>query len=653
MIDMAEKDERLGLTAQFLGRAKRLGIEEAAHLLWLVPERYIDYRFPFECYIGLRDGDTHLFKGVLSSEPRPSRGPMFFNVTDGDGTVFTASSWLRPYTLQQIGLNKPFYFTATVSNWNGQQQLSNVEPVDENAIGTLMPEYLAGKSKLNRNTIAAQITHLLENHRREGAEFIERKLGMDEEEICDKLHLPYLTLQELLLALHRPDSYEEASRAKQCIQEVAALYAIQLGMSNVEERIIDAQLAIPINENEVGELIRRLPFKPTDDQATAITEIVEDLRQPTPMHRILSGDVGCGKTISYLVPAVAAYKARKQVVILMPNSLLAQQVANELAGFYPEVELVRMAAGTRPEPAVLEGVAKNKPIIVGTTAITHWLQTLDTPLVIDFAIIDEQQKLGLEQKRELVSSRTHFLEATATAIPRSQALIRFGVTKISRINQLPVKKTIRTHFIGAEGRGPMFKKLVEQINQGQQVAILYPRRDGEAEGRIDSVEQAYERWNELFPNKTGWIHGGLSAEEKSAMLAKMQSGEVQVIITSSVIEIGLTLPSLTSMLIVGAERYGASTLHQFRGRIARHGGEGDFYLMTTKESGALAEGTVNRMNMLVNTTDGLEIAEQDLLARGFGDLEASGENQSGVSSKLIPNLEVTPDVVESLLHLVA
>lgn len=643
------KQELLGLTAQFWGKAKKLGVKDPSQLMWLSPVRYFDYRSPLKSLSGLKEGDRFYARLLVSRSPvMHDKGRLSLQVTDGkisaDVTVFGDT---RPFA--GLSVNSIIHMNGELGSWNGQLQVKNPQIVRSGQQGRLVPEYLPGESGLNRQTLGSRIAELVEGHSEAATSGLEEAMGEPGPALCKKLKLPFPDFKSLLLALHQPIEIQEAQGAKSALESLSAYASLKLGL-DAGARPSYPQAAMPKSVMSVDDLLARLAFKPTGDQSRAINEILADLVQPFPMHRILSGDVGCGKTVAYLIPAVAAQRAGRQVVILMPNTLLAAQVIGELKADFPDCPVASLSAGDRP-PENLD----SKPVIIGTTAILHWLDKQDPRPDIDLAIIDEQQKLGLDQKRALMGKGTHLLEATATAIPRTQALVRFGVSKVSRIEEMPVVKNIVTHFVDPVDKRQVFDDLVKIVQSGHQIAVLYPRREEEEteSGEISrrAVEQAQSLWEKFFPGQVGWIHGGLKSDEKKAMLERMRSGEVRVIITSSVIEIGLTLPDLKALMVVEADRYGASTLHQFRGRVARKGGEGVFYMMSSVPKSELKETSMERLEMLARTTKGIEIAEADLSARGFGELAFSGVSQAGFEDGYLPGIRATPEAVTQVMDL--
>lgn len=640
-------DKNLGLTSQFWGRAKKMGLKSPEQLMWLAPARFFDYREPVKSLEGLGSGDKFYARLLVSRSPRQiERGPLVLEVTDGVRTAEVAVFGdTRPF--QGLSTNSLIHLAGEIGFRNGSLKVSSPQIIPAHRQGRLFPDYLPGESGLNRITLAARIAQLLETNKADAVAGLEAAIGEPGATTCRRLGLPYGGYEKLLDALHQPATPEAGAKARADLELIAAYQSLRLGLG-AGRRPIDPEAAMPESVLDTKGLIEALPFALSDDQNKAISEIVHDLARPRPMSRVLSGDVGSGKTVSYLVPAVAAQRAGRQVVIMMPSTVLAAQISDELKEFYPDAPVAKMAAGDKPPKNLDE-----KPIIVGTTAILHWMDKQDPRPEIDLVIIDEQQKLGMEQKQALMGPRTHMLEATATAIPRSQALASFGISDISRIEQMPVEKSIKTHFVDVTEKREVFDSLVQSIDAGGQVAVIYPQREeaNEDGGPVSrrAVEQAQTLWEKHFPGQVGWIHGGLKPQEKAGMLDRMREGKIKVMIASSVIEIGVTIPNLKALMVVEADRYGATTLHQLRGRVARKGGEGDFFIMSSAPKSELKPVARERLELLARTNNGLEIAEADLRARGFGQLAMSGSEQAGFKPGYLPAIKVTPEQAQKVL----
>jgi ATP-dependent DNA helicase RecG len=445
---------------------------------------------------------------------------------------------------------------------------------------------------------------------------------MTEKQILLGARLMTPSLRELMLALHTPKSLDEASLALNETRRLAA-YSIIVNARRLKRRDPLPASAIKIPASLLDALIKCVPYTLTQDQLRTVNEIVADLALPYPMRRIISGDVGCGKTLTFMIPALAVQKLGLRSVVLTPNTLLADQFVREVRAIYgDEAPVVAVTAATKS--LALDG----NPVLVGTTALLNRLKNAEPPSLL---ICDEQQKFSVSQKQALAQIGTNYLEATATPIPRTTALITHGAMDVSIIRQMPVVKNIATHIVQAAEIVRLYSHTKRVIEAGGQVAIVYPLVDN-PEKEKKSVTAAYQTWSQRFPGQVGMIHGAMKEAEKIEAISKLKDGTHNIAIVSTVIEIGLTLPALKSMVVVNAERHGTSTLHQLRGRVARHGGNGHFFLYLPD---AISESTAQRLNLLERFSDGFSLSEYDAQMRGYGDLFDDAERQHGNSRSTV------------------
>lgn len=430
-----------------------------------------------------------------------------------------------------------------------------------------------------------------------------------------------ISLEDWLLALHCPTSMAEASTALAVARRLVALEVCFQAMS-LQKRTEVPGSAIPIQPKQVATLIASLPFTITGDQEAAIVAMCEDLITDIPSRRLLSGDVGTGKTACFAVPAAAAYMAGAKVVILTPNVLVVEQHLNKLREWWPHIKTLRVNGSTRKlKPAELEP----RPILIGTTALISRLQA--NGYVPDLLIVDEQHKLSTEQREFLLGPKTHYVEATATCIPRTMAVVAHGGMDLSVLKECPFQKKVITRIYDVRHRTELFDQVSKILKLGGQVAVIYPRIEAREEVEKDrhSFEEALKLWQAKFPGRVQGLHGRMKAEEKSTIINAMRAGEFDLLVTTTVIEVGIDLPDLRAAVVVNADRFGLNQLHQIRGRVARQGGTGGFYLYLPEK---VESDTMTRLKMLEQYADGFALAEVDLKLRGFGDL-ADGTRQSG------------------------
>lgn len=432
--------------------------------------------------------------------------------------------------------------------------------------------------------------------------------------------------EQLLSDLHWPTDLDCASRALKVAQEVS-LRAVSSQVRVGREKPHLPASAIPVSNEVARALVRQVPFKLTRDQLYGIRDIIADLQAPYPMRRMLSGDVGSGKSLTFMIPAVAAYKAGASVAIIAPGKLLVRQLAGELRQYFPGVPVVEVVGG---ESLPDDG------IVVGTTAVTLAAEAANR--TFDFVITDEQHKFSVAQRQILLADTSNLLESTATAIPRTVALVSMGGMDVSMLKECPVKKEVMSRIITRKKEAGLFRFVKDQIKEGGQVAVIYPLVESDKTG--STVEAALTRFGQSFGDRVGLIHGRQKADEKDEAIRKMLAGEIDVLLSSTVIELGLTLPSLRVMVVVNPEHFGASQLHQLRGRLARKGGKGYFF-MFLKDNGSPKPETVQRLQLLVECSDGFELAERDAQLRGAGEVFDEMGSQSGSTRSVFFGIDLS------------
>lgn len=455
---------------------------------------------------------------------------------------------------------------------------------------------------------------------------------------------------DFLQALHQPATMQEAHRAAQFARQLAAQSVLAKAARAHQPPGSIPESRIPITKQTLTELAALVPYPLTACQVEAIKSIAMDLRSDRPMRRLLSGDVGTGKSIAFLIPAAAAYIAGAAVAILAPSTLVVEQLAGNIRALFRSKIPVHVVVGGSEPPAA--------GIWVGTMALVNYARK--TGKQFDFVIADEQQRFGAAQRSELVRTATNFLEATATAIPRTQALVVYGGLAQSTLKTQPTVKRIRTHITSQSSASDMArleKYFLGVLNAGGQVAVIYPQvgeeknerdlaklaRDDEA---YKTVQAAASRWEAYLPGRVGYLHGQMSTEEKNAVIERMKRREVSLLVATTVLEVGVTLPSLRAMLVTHPERYGIGQLHQLRGRLAREGGFGRMMIHLEKsvaETEAEDPDLIARLRVLVECSDGFAIAERDMAIRGFGDVQKAASIQSGKLEPLFWGLGVTFD----------
>ncbi len=454
---------------------------------------------------------------------------------------------------------------------------------------------------------------------------------------------------DALVALHRPRSLEDAEEARRRLA-FDELLTLQLALARrTAER--EATFAEPLASP--GELLDRyrvvLPFTLTAAQERAIGEIDADLARETPMQRLLQGDVGSGKTVVALYALLRAVEAGRQGALMAPTETLAEQHFLTIEGLCAELG-VRVALLTSSVPAKEHALVRqliesgDVQIAVGTHAlIQRDVEFRD----LTVAVVDEQHRFGVEQRSALVEGRSpHVLHMTATPIPRTLALTVYGDLSVSEIDEPPAnRKPIVTASVTEERSSEAYERLRRHLADGRQAYVVCPLIEASETTVARAAEDEAERLRtgELKGFRVGCVHGRLRAVERRDLMARFKAGELDVLVATTVIEVGVDVPNATIMIVQEADRFGLAQLHQLRGRVGR-GAEQSYCLLVSRALEELTDSARERLEAMVETTDGFEIAERDLEIRGEGHL--AGARQSGLSDLRFAHLRKDRDLLE-------
>jgi ATP-dependent DNA helicase RecG len=407
-------------------------------------------------------------------------------------------------------------------------------------------------------------------------------------------------------------------------------------------------IAFEITDRVREKVKAMLPFKPTEAQKRVIQEIANDMKAPRPMNRLLQGDVGSGKTIVAAEAAVIAIENGYQVAVLAPTEILAAQ-----HGFYFRQILGKVGYVTALITGSFSGREKaqlKKLVAEGLVHVvigTHALLEKDVEFKrLGLAIVDEQHRFGVMQRLSLVQKGVHpdVLVMTATPIPRTLAMTMYGDLDVSVIDQLPPgRKPILTRHATSDRVEQVYSFLKKQVDEGRQAYVVYPVIEESETQAMKAAQQMYEHLShEVFPQiSVGLMHGRLGGNEKEAVMQRFKQGEIKILVSTTVIEVGVDVPNATVMVIEQAERFGLAQLHQLRGRVGRGAAQSYCILVTEKMNDTARE----RIRTLVDSTDGFYIAEIDLKLRGPG--EFFGTKQSGLPSLRVANILRDTEILEA------
>ncbi len=600
-----------------------LGIDTIEDLLTYYPTRYNDFT-PTDIE-SAKDKQKITLQGVVVSEPLLvrygyRRNRLTFRMQVGKEVVI-ATFFNQPYIKKQIELNQQ---VTVMGKWDAPRRqvtgnkLLKEKADDQNEFGAV---YAVNKH-IRQNVLQSFIRQAYEEYANIIPTYLpetirQRYRLMDRRQMIREIHFPQT--QATAKAARRTAAYEEFFLFQLRLQAIRRAHRQEDG-----ERIL-------YHNDELKEFIGGLPFELTDAQKRVVNEICRDMRQPYQMNRLLQGDVGSGKTIVAAIAIYAAITAGYQAALMAPTEILAGQHAEKLAkifeGTHVQVALLTGSLTAKQHRELLTAMKRGDVnLIVGTHAlIQDGVEYANLGLVIT----DEQHRFGVNQRQQLREKGEHpdVLAMTATPIPRTLAITNYGEMDVSIIDQLPAgRKPIQTKWLQSNQHAAAIHFLREQLKQGAQAYVVSPLIE---ESAALDVQNATDLYNQLSADlepayKVGLLHGRMGTEEKDEAMRQFKSGELQVLVATTVIEVGVDNPNATVMVIYDADRFGLAQLHQLRGRVGRGSRQSYCLLIADPKTD---EGKA-RMKTMVATDDGFKIAEQDLKLRGSGDV--LGKKQSGM-----------------------
>jgi ATP-dependent DNA helicase RecG len=441
-----------------------------------------------------------------------------------------------------------------------------------------------------------------------------------------------LNRYEALKAIHLPSSTDEleAARRRLGFEEVFQLSLASL--LNKQENAAEHAEPVQFKEQLARDFVRHLPFKLTDAQRRTVWQIYQDLQSNQPMNRLVEGDVGSGKTVVAAMAALMAIEQGWQAAFMAPTELLARQHAETIHGLLKPLgkeSSVTLLVGSMSAPQktkARQAIASGRTsFVIGTQALIQERVDMHKLALI---IIDEQHRFGVEQRKILMAKAGHMphvLSLTATPIPRTLALTLYGELDISILDQKPTgRQPILTEIVSPNSRAQLYEKVDRAIDAGQQIFVVCPLiTDSTVVTELNSAEKVYEQLSEheFKHRRVGLLHGRLKPVEKQAIMAKFVRGELDILVSTTVIEVGVDVPNAGIMLIESAERFGLAQLHQLRGRVGRGTAQGYCYLLLSD-----SRPPGRRLQALVSSNDGFKLAELDLSLRGPGAIYGTAQH---------------------------
>ena len=613
------------------------GVSTVGHLLTFFPIRYEDRRHIERVADLHRIHEPVTLKGRIVSaglKTSPLKRVRIFEaiLDDGSGTVMLV--WFnQPYLAEQIrkGCQIVVYGQPRVNN----RQRLQLESPDFELVGpegegeeegTIVPIYsrISGISPRVIRTIVQGALERVGTVEDPLPVEIRRKLGvMDLHTSMIRLHHP-LELDEPFLRR------QSESHRRMILQEFLA-FQLALRVRRAEEERGEKKTAIVVDDGIRSDVRRVLPFALTGAQKRVLKEIVDDMSSRQPMYRLLQGDVGSGKTIVALIAAMVAIRNGHQAALLAPTEILAEQhfqrISAQLQDSGMRVEKLTATVKGSERRVLLSAIeAGDVDLLIGTHAI------LEAPVrfrSLALAIIDEQHRFGVEQRQRLIEKgdSPDVLVMTATPIPRSLAIAMFGDLELSVIDELPPGRgTVRTVVRGTGQLSKILSFLAEEIRDGAQAYVVFPVIDESEKFEAKALTTWVETIEGALPGiRLEVLHGRMTSDEKRSIMARFREREIDVLVSTTIIEVGLDVPNASVMLVMDSDRFGLSQLHQLRGRVGR-GGRRSWCVLLRDERAP--EQIKKRLSAFASTTDGFQVAEQDLQQRGAGDF--FGTRQSGV-----------------------
>lgn len=613
---------------------QKLGIETVEDLLYHIPRRYIDLTRPTPLAAAV-PGQKCAVRALLAAkgrEQRIRRGLSLFKLTAVDGPVTLHITFFNAkYTVEALREGEEYIFYGTVTGGFYSRQMDSPQVFRPEKAGTLLPVYSLTQG-LSNKMVSRQVTEALNRV----------------EQLPDPLEgsgLPQqyglLSYSQALHAVHFPPDWQaiETGRNRMVFDELLCLSLCFARMREGRHRLH----VPPMRMQPLTEYYRALPYELTGAQQRAIAEAMSDMCSGTPMNRLVQGDVGSGKTAVAAALCYFAHRNGAQSTLMAPTEILAQQHYNSLAPLLGslgmQVALLTGSLSPKKKETLKTALAAGEiDLCIGT----HALLTDDTAFAnLGLVVTDEQHRFGVQQRAALRQKGrdAHVLVMSATPIPRTLAMIVYGDLEISVIDELPAgRRPIRTYLIDSTIRQRAFGYIKKHLDEGYQAYLVCPAVQSEDEDTAaaslkSAVEYAEELAHGAFGDyRVGLLHGKMRPAQKEKVMAEFAAGEIQLLVATTVVEVGVDVPNAVIMMVENAERFGLSQLHQLRGRVGRGQVQSHCILLSDTEN----PDTLERLRVLCGTNDGFKIAEEDLKQRGPGDF--FGERQHGLPEMKIADL---------------
>ncbi|MGV0167371.1 ATP-dependent DNA helicase RecG [Furfurilactobacillus sp. WILCCON 0119] len=610
-----------GVGPQRASALRSLGLVTVGDLLENYPFRYEDLEA--RDLATVTEGEKITLKGTVATEPTTVRfgrkkSRLNFRLLVGHDVV-TVTFFNQPWLAKQLTVGQQ---TAVYGKWDAtRKSLSGMKVITSAGDAAFGAIYTTNKS-VRQSTIAQLVKQAYEGYHDVIYSILPASL-------ITKYRL--LDRQTMIHDLHFPKDPEAAKLARRtAVFEEFFLFELRLQMMRVKDHQ-EAGMSIEYDNHALKTFIETLPFELTAAQKRVVNEICADMKRPLHMNRLLQGDVGSGKTIVAAIVMYAAITAGHQAALMAPTEILAEQHAKNLAEVFKDVPVnIVLLTGSTKTKARKEALKHLESGEVNLIIGTHALISDDVVYHnLGLIIIDEQHRFGVNQRQALRKKGAHpdVLAMTATPIPRTLQITAYGEMDVSIIDELPAgRQPITTRWIRSNQVEPAMDFIRQQLKHGQQAYVVTPLIEESEALDVKNAEAIYEHLSENFaPDfRVGLLHGRLKNDEKAAVMAAFKADEYDVLVSTTVIEVGVDVPNATVMLIFDADRFGLAQLHQLRGRVGRGKIASTCILVADPKT----QDGIARMQVMTETTDGFLLAQKDLELRGSGDV--LGIKQSGV-----------------------
>ncbi len=623
----------------------RLGIRTVKDALYYLPYRYED-RSTIKKISDARYGYVETVSGkVISAEviKLPGRNLKIFELTITDGSGLLKGKWFnQPFMKKNFKVGNEVLLCGTVKRnpyWGIGFEMDNPEHeiINDNDdsfihINRTVPVYrvTSGLSVRQMRSILFTVvnTCIKDVSDTMPAEILKKYALPGLSASLSQIHFSDINTDVELLNRGASDYHKRLSFDE--------LFMLELGLAVTKKgNVLEKGIAFSPEGRLLKRLLNKLPFRLTKAQETVFNDILNDMKMPHPMNRLIQGDVGCGKTVVALMAMTLAAECGYQSALMAPTEILAEQHYLNIYKMLEDLGLkICLLTGSKKDRPLKEIASGDIDMVVGTHALIQEGVVFKN---LGLAVIDEQHRFGVMQRALLKKKAINpdVLVMTATPIPRTLALTLYGDLDYSVIDELPPNRSpVTTLLFHSKQKESIYSLIREEVKKGRQVYVVYPIIEESEKTDLRSAVTGKNAFEKIFPDfKIGLIHGRMKAQEREQIMASFKQGEIDLLVSTTVIEVGVDVPNATLMIIIHAERFGFSQLHQLRGRIGRSSHKSYCMLLAFDPYGEEAR---KRLNIMVKSNDGFRIAEEDLNIRGPG--EFFGTRQSGMPDLRIANI---------------